>query len=101
MNTELLNTEEAADELGINVLTLYDWLSQSDSGEFRIRGTRVCIDYFQGGAKGQGRIRIRRGEIRRLLDLMRVHPKSNPARRSPRPKRGLLHITSTLGRPDD
>jgi hypothetical protein len=101
MNSEFLNTEEAAYELGINVLTLYDWLNQSNVGEFRIRGAQVCIEYFQGGAKGQGRIRIRRGEVKRLLDLMRVHPKSTPARRSPQPKRGLQHITSKLGRPDD
>ncbi|TWU40061.1 hypothetical protein Q31b_34050 [Novipirellula aureliae] len=83
------------------MLTLYDWLTQSDVGEFQVRGQQVTIDYLQGGRRGQGRIKIPEKEVQRLLDLMRVKPKS-PRSNRPKPiKRSLQHITTTLGRPDD
>lgn len=101
MLNQTLSAGEAASRLGISVLTLYDWLGQSDGGEFVLRGQEVTIEYFQGGRRGQGRIRILQSEVDRLLNLMKVRPKSQPIRRSPRPNQPKRHITATLGRPDD
>lgn len=95
------STDEAANYLGIRVSTLYDWLAQSDAGTFVIRGQNVAIEYFQGGARGQGRIRIKQSELNRLTELMKVRPTPRPTRRSPRPKRVTCHITAKLGRPDE
>lgn len=97
----LLTTQQAAQALGISVFTLYDWLSQSKNGEFEIRGEKVSIAYYQGGRRGQGRIRIDRKEVDRLLSAMRVTPKAPRARRQSKAKTELQHITSKLGRPDD
>ncbi|WP_286765567.1 MULTISPECIES: DNA-binding protein [Rhodopirellula] len=97
----LLSSADAAQRLGISVLTLYDWLTQSDVGEFQLRGQQVTIDYLQGGRRGQGRIRIPEKEVQRLLDLMRVKPKAPRSTRSKPTKRSHQHITATLGRPDD
>ncbi|WP_013630110.1 helix-turn-helix domain-containing protein [Rubinisphaera brasiliensis] len=98
----LLTSQQAAEVLGISVLTLYDWLGQSDAGEFEIRGERVTIDYYQGGRKGQGRIRIEEAEVRRLLSLMRSTPKPQRRRQSPtKTSNSFRHITTKLGRPDD
>lgn len=101
MSPELLTSEEAAHRLGISVLTLYDWLTQSDAGTFEIRGQAVTIAYFQGGRRGQGRIKIEVQEIERLLSLMRVAPKSQRTRNPPNSTPALQHITTKLGRPDD
>ncbi|TWT38949.1 MerR family transcriptional regulator [Blastopirellula retiformator] len=98
----LLTSQQAAEVLGISVLTLYDWLGQSDVGEFEIRGERVTIVYYQGGRKGQGRIRIEEAEVRRLLSLMRSTPKPQRRRQSLKKKSNAFqHITAKLGRPDD
>ena len=96
-----LSSKEAAAALGISVLTLYGWLSQSDAGEFEIRGQPVTIAYYQGGQRGQGRIRIDAQEVERLLSLMRVKPKETRARKRPQNKSALQHITTKLGRPED
>ena len=101
MASRLLNSKDAATALGVSILTLYDWLSQSDAGEFEIRGQPVTIDYFQGGRRGQGRIKIDTQEIERLLSLMRVSPKARRARPRPKKRSTLQHITTKLGRPDD
>ena len=61
-----LSSDQAAKRLGVTVPTLYDWLSQSDAGEFVIRGQSLTISYFQGGRRGQGRIQIDESEIDRL-----------------------------------
>ena len=74
MSEELLTVREAAHRLGIAATSLYQWLGQSDSGTLIMGGQPVTVDYFQGGPKGQGRIRITAGEIERLKDLMRVRP---------------------------
>lgn len=81
MCVKLLTSEQAAAKLGISVLTLYDWLSQSDSGKFAIRGQAITINYFQGGRRGQGRIRIENQEVERLQDAMRVQPQPQAPRR--------------------
>ena len=101
MASRLLNSKDAAAALGVSVLTLYDWLSQSDAGQFEIRGQPVTIDYFQGGRRGQGRIKIDTQEIDRLLSLMRVTPKTKQVRQRPEIRTSLQHITTHLGRPDD
>ena len=101
MLNRTLSAAEAANQLGISVLTLYDWLSQSDAGTFMLRGQRVTIEYFQGGRRGQGRIRVQQSEVARLLNLMKVRPNPRAVRRSPRPKQSQSHITAKLGRPDD
>lgn len=101
MKTTLIPSANAADLLGIAVQTLYEWLSQSDAGEFQIRGQKVTIDYFQGGSRGQGRIRLSEAEINRLIQLMRVQPKPILQRRTQTSKRTLQHITTRLGRPED
>ena len=101
MASRLLNSNDAATALGVSVLTLYDWLSQSDAGQFEIRGQPVTIEYFQGGRRGQGRIKIDTQEIDRLLSLMRVAPKARHVRQRPKKRSALQHITTQLGRPDD
>lgn len=101
MPPELLSTHDAAGRLGISPMTLYDWLSQSDAGQFVIRGKGTTIHYFQGGRKGQGRIKISESEVNRLLSLMAVTPHPTAVRRVPLPRRSLHHITTKPGRPDD
>ena len=101
MDMQLLSSHQAASWLGISTATLYDWLSQSDAGTFAIRGQPLSINYYQGGRKGHGRIKIHRQEVERLLGLMRVSPRSTPVRRPPTKKASFQHITSKLGRPDD
>ena len=96
-----LSSKEAAAALGISVLTLYDWLSQADAGEFEIRGQPVTIAYYQGGQRGQGRIRIDAQEVERLLSLMRVTPKVTRTRTRPQKTSALQHITTNLGHPED
>ena len=98
---ELLPAAEAAQRLGIATTSLYDWLAQSNEGVFTIRGQSVTIDYFQGGPKGQGRIRIEVSEVERLLSMMRVMPKPTVVRKKPAKKSVLRHITTKLGRPED
>ncbi|QDU29222.1 Helix-turn-helix domain protein [Anatilimnocola aggregata] len=99
MDDNFFKPAEAAHRLGISVATLYDWLGQSDYGLLEIRGQRVNINYLQGGAKGQGRIRIPAKEVDRLLELMRVTPKRVPQRQLPVPSHALPGITVPLGRP--
>lgn len=101
MSRGLLSSQDAARLLGISTATLYDWLAQSDAGTFMIRGQLTTINYYQGGRKGQGRIKIDRQELERLLELMLVSPKSQPIRRTPRKQTLMQHITAKLGRPDD
>jgi len=101
MSQELLSSNQAASALGISVPTLYGWLSQSDVGEFQLRGQPVTIAYFQGGGKGQGRIKIPAKEIGRLLAMMAVKPRQLPTRQLPRSIPSMKHITSNLGRPED
>ena len=101
VDNQLLNSKDAATALGLSVSTLYSWLMQSDAGAFEIRGQPVTICYYQGGRRGQGRIRIGQSEIERLLSLMRVSPRPNPLRKKPMKKPALQHITARLGRPDD
>lgn len=101
MPTHRLTAQEAADALGIRVVTLYDWLSQSDAGEFVLRGESVTIQYYQGGRRGQGRIQIEHQEIERLLGLMQVSPKAHVPRKWPTKQPIFQHITARLGRPED
>ena len=98
--TPLLSAEQAAERLGLAVSTLYEWLGKSDVGELLIRGQLVTIEYLQGGANGQGRIRIEADEVERIKDLMRVRPSPRPARRPPSSRHpNLPHIHFRLGRP--
>jgi hypothetical protein len=101
MLNKTFSTVEASNYLGIRVSTLYDWLGQSDAGTFTIRGQNVTIEYFQGGARGQGRIRIKQIELDRLIELMKVRPMQRHTRQAPRPKTATRHITAKLGRPGD
>ena len=99
MDDELLSAHVAARRLGITPATLYDWLGQSQHGLLVIRGERVAIDYLQGGAKGQGRIKIAAGEVERLKDLMRVRTRHVATRRAPIRRDSFPGITVPLGRP--
>ena len=101
MSSVLLSSEQAARRLGVSVLTLYDWLSKSDACAFEVRGLPVTIDYYQGGRRGQGRIKIDTQEVERLLSLMRVAPKLPRSRKRLEKEPTLQHITTKLGRPDD
>ena len=101
MADRLLTTRDAAETLGISVATLYDWLARSNSGTLVIRGQPVAIDYFQGGAKGQGRIKIEAQEVERLKELMRVRPRPARQRRSPARRHHYPGITVELGDPGD
>ena len=96
---ELLTPAAAAQRLGITVTTLYDWLGKSRIGELEIRGQRVTIDFLQGGARGQGRIRIEAGEVDRLRELMRVRPQAVVVRPRAPKVTAWPGITVPLGRP--
>jgi hypothetical protein len=99
MDDELLTTRQAARRLGITTASLYTWLAQSNIGAFVLHGHPVTIDYIQGGAKGQGKILLEPREVERLKDLMRVHPRSVPARQPPSPPTDFPGIVVKLGRP--
>ena len=99
MADQLLTPQQAASRLGVSVTTLYDWLGRSTAGLLVVSGERISIDYFQTGARQQGRIRIPADEIDRLLELMRVRPVNS----RPRPRLNhaeLPGITVKLGKPD-
>lgn len=98
-DSDLLSAREAASRLGISVSSFYDWLSQSDRGEFVIRGESVTIDYFQTGRRGQGRIRLEVDEVERLKNLFRVRPRKPVTRREPIKPLAFPGITVALGRP--
>lgn len=99
MSDELLTPVAAARRLGITVTTFYDWLGRSRIGQLEIRGRRVTISYLQGGAKGQGRIRIEAHEVERVRELMRVASIAPPQRRTPMRRDSFPHIDVPLGRP--
>jgi len=99
MDGEFFSVRAAAPQLGIQPPTLYDWLARSDYGLLEIHGEKVAIDYFQTGAKGQGRIRIAAREVERLRELMRVRPRVMPVRRTPIVRREFPGIVVPLGRP--
>jgi transposase-like protein len=99
MNDEYHSVHAAAQQLGIKSTTLYDWLGQSRHGLLVIRGQQVTIDYFQGGAKGQGRIQIPASEVERIRELMRVQTCSCLPRKPPVKNANYPGITVPLGRP--
>lgn len=100
MSSDLLSAQQSAQRFGISVASLYDWLARSDSGEFVVRGQPYTIEYFQGGARGQGRIQIEVSEIERLREAMRVRPQAQWQRRPPCQIRHYPGIHVPLGRPD-
>lgn len=100
MAAELLTSKEAACRLGVSVGQFYEWLRLSNAGDLKFCGHAVTIDYFQGGPKGQGRIRIDAVEVERLLEFMRVRPRTLPARRPIVRHPVYPGITVELGRPD-
>jgi hypothetical protein len=100
MADELLSAQKAARQLGLAPSTLYDWLGRSDRGLLVIRGRPVTIDYLQGGARGQGRIRIEANEVARLKELMRVRPQCIISRAAPVRQHIFPGITVPLGRPN-
>ena len=97
----LLSAKSAAARLRIAATTLYDWIAQSDAGEFTVRGQPFSISYYQGGRRGQGRIHIEAPEVERLKDAMRVLPPLRHVRRSATSRQPYPGITVPLGRPDD
>lgn len=101
MSGKLLSSQEAAEQLGITVVSLYEWLARSDSGTFMLRGVPFTINYLQGGARGQGRIRIESVEIDRIKEAMRVRPQVKPARRPAVKRQHYPGIHVPLGRPDN
>jgi hypothetical protein len=101
MANELHSAKEAAHRLGISKATLYAWLGQSDAGTLVIRGQPVTVHYFQGGRRGQGRIRIEPDEIERLKELMRVRPRPVRQRRPPTQQHHYPGITVELGNAGD
>lgn len=100
MLVELLTTKEAAPRLGVSVGQVYEWLRLSDVGALVIGGQATTIEYFQGGAKGQGRIRIANTEVERLIQLTRVRPRIVSLRRPPTRRSAYPGITVKLGRPE-
>jgi len=101
MEYGLRTAREAAKRLGIARATFYQWLADSDAGILVIGGQPMAIDYFQTGAKGQGRIRIEAAEVERLKAAMRVRPRPTRQRRPPTQRRCYPGITVELGHPDD
>ncbi len=99
MATDLLVAKEAAQRLGIGIGQLYEWLRMSNDGDLAIGGQFTTIEYFQGGPKGQGRIRISAAEVERLIELTRVRPQATQNRRPPVGRAVYPGITVELGRP--
>jgi len=97
VRSNLLSSKEVAQRLGISTATLYDWLAKSNSGSLIIRGRDVTIDYFQGGPRGQGRIKLEVQEVQRLKELMRVRPRVVPKRRPAVKQYHYPGITVKLG----
>jgi hypothetical protein len=97
--TDLVSAQEAARRLGVAVRSLYDWLNQSERGEFVIRGEPVTIDHFQTGGRGQGRILLEIREVERLKNLFRVRPRKPVPRRQRAKHQAYPGITVELGRP--
>jgi len=97
---EMLTPKQAASRLGVTATTLYDWLGQSRRGFFVLRGQPVTVEFYQTGAKGQGRILIPVPEIARLKELMRVPVERTRTRRPPVRLDRFPGITGPLGRPD-
>jgi hypothetical protein len=91
---------EAASRLGMAVTSLYDLLSQSDQGTLVIRGQPATIAYYQGGPRGQGRIKLDPNEIDRIKGLMRVQPRQPRQRSAPLRASAFPGIHVPLGRPD-
>ncbi len=98
---DLLSAMAASRCLGISPATLYDWLAQSDGGTLLVRGSPVTVAYFQGGPRGQGRIKLERREVERIKELMRVTPRPVRDRRPPVPQHHFPGIVVPLGRPKD
>lgn len=96
-----LSSKDAAAMLGIATSSLYDWLRQSDAGTLLVRGRPFTIEYFQGGAKGQGHIKIEKHEVDRLKEAMRVRPSPTRQRRPPTKRHHYPGITVELGDPGD
>jgi len=96
----LLTPAEAARRLGITRATFYAWLGLSRRSLLEVHGRRVTIEFFQTGAKGQGRIRLEASEVDRIRELLRVKPTISLQRRPMVPRRTFPHITAQLGRPD-
>ena len=101
MDRQWLSAAQAAGRLGIERSSLYDWLAQSNRGDFVIRGKSTTIAYSQSGAKGQGRILIDAAEVERLLQLMMVAPRVKAPRQTRQRPADLRHITTQLGKPGD
>jgi len=101
MHDTLLTSNEAAERLGLSRAGFYAWLAASDAGTFVLRGQDFTIEYFQSGAKGQGRIQIAESEIQRILEAMKVRPKRLVPRRRTRSTMHFPGITVPLGVPDD
>lgn len=97
---EMLTPGQAAGRLGVTATTIYDWLGQARRGVFVLRGRPVAVEFFQTGAKGQGRIRIPAREVERLRGLMRVPVAPERVRRPPVRGDRYPGITVPLGRPD-
>lgn len=100
MSDVLLSAEQAAQRLGVSKTTFRGWLGRSDVGALVIRARPVTIVYYQGGPKGQGRIKIEAKEVERIKDLMRVRPRALHPRRHPTQRLVFPEITAKLGTPD-
>lgn len=100
MPDELLTVDDAARRLGLTAATVYAWLGLSDRGLLVIRGEAVTVGYYQGGPRGQGRIRVPAVEVGRLLERMRVTPQPLRPRRTPVRRDTYPGITVPLGRPN-
>lgn len=99
MSHEFLSVKEAASRLGIQPTTLYEWLGRSRYGLLEIRGQQFVIEYFQSGAKGQGRIQIPASEVERLRESMHVPLQTSVAHKRPTSQTSFPGITVPLGRP--
>jgi hypothetical protein len=96
----MLTPGQAASRLGVTATTVYDWLGRSRRGLFVLRGQPVTVEFFQTGAKGQGRIRIPAREVERLREMMRVPVEPARTRRPPVRRDRFPGITVPLGRPN-
>jgi hypothetical protein len=99
MPEDFLTAAESASRLGVTRATMYAWLGLSRRNLLEIRGQRVTIEFFQTGAKGQGRIRLDAREVERIREFLRVKPTAAPERRPSVPRRTFPHISVPLGHP--
>lgn len=99
VSSDLLTPAQAAQRLGIQTTTFYDWLGRARIGRLVLHGKPFALRFRQTGTRGQGRILIETAEIERLSECLLVRPRQVLSRAPRSPARTFPGIHVPLGRP--